>query len=209
METEKRVGARSRVWRSRWFAGFVIGTLMLGAVALGGFALGGGGGGGGGAQCQTDLSLRLTIPGITDGIDKRGNWIEVESFHWGASQVAGAMGRIVVEPFRITKAIDKASPKLMEAFLAGKEIEEVTLEVYSGCGGGAATTDFKEYVVYAIRGALIASIEQGPLGMGTPEPLEEVSFNFSKITIDLGPQGGGAETLECGKGADWFNCAWK
>ncbi len=206
-----------RAWRriraegvsgSRWLSGIVIGLLVVGAVAAGGVALGGGNPSPGAAGPQVQLYITLTIPGITDfGPDGA---IEVEAFHWGASQIEG---RILVEEFVIHKAIDKASPKLYEALAKGEHIGEAILAVYGGRGGGAAM-DFKEYVVYSMKDVMVVSIHAGPpleevsLASG-PLPTEEITLTYREISIDYTAQGGAVETLLCGTGADWNGCERK
>lgn len=86
----------------------------------------------------------LQINGINGGSndDKHKWWIEVEAVDWGVIQpTAGTMstagghtiGHTVFDALRITKAVDLASPKLMELAAQGKTIPKAKLEFFRHC----------------------------------------------------------------------------
>lgn len=78
--------------------------------------------------------LRLDgIPGECADLQHR-EWIEAASFRLGASAVPGpdglaGPGRAQVDELRIGKAVDLASPRLLEACLAGRHVKEAVVEV--------------------------------------------------------------------------------
>lgn len=73
------------------------------------------------------------IPGECADLQHR-EWIEAATFRLGASAVPGpdglaGPGRAQVDELHISKAIDLASPRLLEACLAARHIKEAVVEV--------------------------------------------------------------------------------
>jgi len=134
----------------------------------------------------TDMFLKI------DGIDgessdeKHANWIEIQSFSFGASQPAtgsvssgGARSsqRVDISAFSVVKQVDKASPKLFLHCCNGKHIPAVTLELCR------ATGDKQKYMAYKLEDVLVTSVRPGGSSQGADLPLEEVSFNPAKTTL--------------------------
>ena len=202
-------GVIRRAWGNRVFLGVLGGVIVLGVFAASGLAAVPPPSG-----CKDEILV--LIPGVTDGLGAKGHkdWIEIFSYSWGVSRVAG--GGVEVEEFTIVKQIDKASPKLYESLASGGALE-MTVAVCSGGGGGGPAADFKEYVVYDMKEARVVSMGTGTgagssilasvVGVETYRHMEDVSFTYGKISIDYTAQGGAVETLECG-GADWNDCTW-
>ncbi len=125
------------------------------------------------------------------GDNKHKDWIEVLSFHWGVSQSGtssfgggGGAGRANVQDFSFVKRTDKASPVLFQSCCEGSHIKETTFVIRKA--GGAQL----EYLTYKFSDALITRVSPGGSSHGADEiPLEEVSLNFAKCTIDYQPQG--------------------
>lgn len=135
-----------------------------------------------------DAFLKIaTIPGeSTDS--KHTDWIEVLSFSWGVNQGhggaarstggAGAGGRAEHQDFRITKYLDKASPKLFLSCSNGEHISEVTLALHR------ATGDKQKYMEYKMSDVLVSSLTPAGSSKSADEiPLEEISFNYGKIEL--------------------------
>jgi type VI secretion system secreted protein Hcp len=123
-----------------------------------------------------DAFLKIdSIPGeSTDSQYK--NWIEVLSYghevkqpvSYTASSAGGATAeRVNFGAFSITKAVDLASPKLLEACCTGKHIKEITLVV---CRAGG---DKQKYMEIKMEQVLIADYRH--LG-GGEFPTETIEF---------------------------------
>ena len=133
----------------------------------------------------TDMFLKI------DGIDGESTdeahtgWIEILSYSHGVSQPAtgsvssgGARStqRSDHQDFSIVKTLDKASPKLFLHCCNGKHIPEITLELCR------ATGEKTKYMAYKMEDALVSSVRPGGSSEGADLPLEEVTFNYGKIT---------------------------
>ncbi len=132
-----------------------------------------------------DAFLKVsTVPGESTD-DKHKDWIEILSYHTGASQPASGSSstaggrtaeRVNISDFSVVKALDKASPKLFLACCNGEHIPEVTVEL---CRAGK---DKQKYMQYKMSDVIVSSVRPGGAAQGGETlPLEEVSFNFAKI----------------------------
>lgn len=135
-----------------------------------------------------DAFLKIaTIPGESTD-DKHKEWIEVLSYSWGVSQMAGgttsstgshAGQRADFSDFSVVHTLDKASPKLVQACASGEHIADVTLEL---CKAGG---DKQKYMVYKLTDVLISNVRPGGSSRsGDALPLEEVSFNYGKVELE-------------------------
>jgi len=140
-----------------------------------------------------DAFLKIaTIPGESSD-DKHKEWIEILSYHWGASQAqAGPTSmtgahtgqRVDISDFSIVKQLDKASPLLFMKCCTGEHISDVTLELSKAVGGVQGV----KYMTYKFSDAIVASVRPGGSSQGgDAAPLEEVSFRFSKVNIEYVP----------------------
>jgi type VI secretion system secreted protein Hcp len=79
--------------------------------------------------------------------------------------------------FTVVKLLDRASPKLSLFCCQGTIIPTVTIEL-------CRATEFKEvFMRYQFEGVQVTAVKQFTAGaMLTDKPLEEVSFNYTKIT---------------------------
>jgi type VI secretion system secreted protein Hcp len=131
-----------------------------------------------------DAFLKIDgIPGESTD-DKHNDWIEVLSYGVGiqqpASAAAGSSGGATAEranfqDFSITKALDKASPKLALACADGTHIKQITLEL---CRAGG---DKVKYMDYKLTNCIISSYHDGGSSGGENLPVETVTFNYGKI----------------------------
>jgi type VI secretion system secreted protein Hcp len=134
-----------------------------------------------------DAFLKIaTVPGESTD-DKHKEWIEVLSYSWGVSQMKGgtqsatgshAGQRADFADFAIVHSIDKASPKLAKACASGEHIKDVTLEL---CKAGG---DKQKYMVYKLTDVIVSGVRPGGNSAGDGIPLEEVSFNYSKVELE-------------------------
>jgi type VI secretion system secreted protein Hcp len=125
------------------------------------------------------------IPGESTD-DRHDEWIEILSYSWGVSQPAsGSLSsgglrsaeRADHTAFSVVKTLDKTSPKLALYVCSGEHIEEVTLELCHSEG------DKQKFMEYKMEDVIVSSVRpSGPTQGGEALPLEEVSFNYGKIT---------------------------
>lgn len=118
--------------------------------------------------------------------DKHSNWIEILSYSHGVSQmgsgsVSSGGGRSAERcdhsDFSIVKTLDKATPKLNLYCSDGTHVPEVKVEL---CRAGGAK---EKYMEYKLEDVIISSVRPGGSAQGGEAlPLEEVSFNYGKIT---------------------------
>ena len=114
-------------------------------------------------------------------------WIEILSFSCGVTQTATGSAssggartaeRCNLQDFSVVKALDDSSPLLFKSCAAGEHISEVKLEICR------ATGDKAKYMEYKMADVVITSVRPGGAAQGGETlPLEEVSFNFGKITL--------------------------
>jgi len=131
-----------------------------------------------------------TIPGESTD-DKHKQWIELLSYHWGASQQTGGAAsmtgahtgqRVDIQDFSMVHQLDKASPKLFQSCCTGEHISDVTVEL---CKAGG---DKQKYMTYKMYDVIVSSVRPGgSTGGGDALPLEETSFRFSKVTLEYIP----------------------
>ena len=132
-----------------------------------------------------------TIIAYFDGIpgecseEGREGWMEIESFTFsmskptmGASGSSRRRGTIVFDDVQLTKLVDKATPKLMEAAALGTVVSEVTFEFRRVIG--------KKMVVfhkYEFDNSLITSYQcTGSTGDLPPEDTFSMNFEVVKVT---------------------------
>jgi len=113
-------------------------------------------------------------------------WIEVLSYSHGISQPAGgrwsgggqAAERCNHQDFSVVKVVDKASTKLALYCCNGRHIPEVKLELCR------ATGSKQPYMRYKMEDVIVSGYRPGGSAQGGETlPLEEVSFNYAKITM--------------------------
>lgn len=126
--------------------------------------------------------LRLDgIPGESADQQHR-EWIEASSFRLAASVGPAPEGlagpsRAVVDELRIGKAVDAASPRLLEACLVGRHIKEAVVEILRL----PTRTKFLEYrfgdVFVVAVGLEIGGDE------AVPTEIEQVRLSFGRIRM--------------------------
>lgn len=126
--------------------------------------------------------LRLDgIPGECPDLQHR-DWIEAASFRLVASALPAAdgtpgPGRPQVDELRMTKAIDAASPRLLEACLTGRHIKEAVVEVLRL----PTRVKFLEYRFHDVF-VVAAGVEIGGDEAVSTE-IEQVRLAFGKIRM--------------------------
>lgn len=133
----------------------------------------------------TDMFLKI------EGIDgestdeAHSDWIEILSYSHGVTQPATASissggGRASQrsdhQDFSVVKTLDKASPKLFLHCCNGRHISEIKLELCR------ATGDKTKFMDYTLEDVIVSSVRPGGSSEGSDLPLEEITFNYAKIT---------------------------
>lgn len=122
--------------------------------------------------------------------DKHKEWIEVLNFSFGASNPGSAAsgggmgtGKVSFQDFHFTMVQGESAPKLMEFCSTGEHFKEGKLRALKPTG-----KDGQQQVYYEVTftDILISSYNTG--GGGDGAPIDQVSFNFSKVKMDYKPQ---------------------
>ncbi|MFS2215427.1 Hcp family type VI secretion system effector [Massilia cellulosiltytica] len=140
----------------------------------------------------------LQIDGVNgeSNDDRHKGWIEIVAVDWGVTQpTAGTVstagghtvGRAVFDAIRITKAVDLASPKLMELAAQGKTIPKAKLEFFRADGSGAL-----KYYEVMLESVLVSSSKKSWGGSGLV--LDQFTLHYARIAEKYTQQkiGGGA-----------------
>ncbi len=129
-----------------------------------------------------------------DGIDgesqdaKHKNEIQLESWSWGEAQTGthfagggGGAGKVAMQDFSFSMRVNKASPKLFEACATGAHIKNAILTCRK------AGKDQQEYLVVKFADLLVSSY-QTKGDQGDVVPMDQISFNFTKIEFEYKEQ---------------------
>jgi type VI secretion system secreted protein Hcp len=126
----------------------------------------------------------LEIKGIEGETDSRTGQIVVLSYSFGVSNPGllpgNTTGRVNVHDIVITKHVDKASVKLLQACAQGKHFEHAVLTVSRGNGKGSV-----EIVKISMEDVIISSYQTGG-GAGNSLPTDQVSLSFGKVKAEYG-----------------------
>jgi type VI secretion system secreted protein Hcp len=139
-------------------------------------------------MASVDYFLKIDgIPGeSTDS--KHKNEIDLQSWSWGEANAGthaggggGGAGKVAMQDFNFTMKVNKASPKLFLACATGQHIKEALLICRK------AGKEQQEYLKIKFSDLLISSYQTGGSG-GDVVPVDQISFNFSKIETSYAPQ---------------------
>jgi type VI secretion system secreted protein Hcp len=130
-------------------------------------------------MAAVDYFLKIDgVDGESTDARHRGE-IEIQSFSWGATQSGGfagggggGAGKASFSSFTIVKRVDKASPLLFLACATGKHLRFAVLNAQRSSPNVA-------FLQIQFTDILISSFKDA--GTEGEVPLEEVSFNFTKI----------------------------
>ncbi len=133
-----------------------------------------------------DVFLKIDgVPGESQDSKHKGE-IDVESYSFGVSQTGdmgfgggGGAGKANFQDFHFTMRVSKASPKLFEHCTTGIHIPKAVLTCRKA--GGKQ----EEYLKVTFGDLLISSFQTGGSG---DQPMEQCSFNFSKINVEYQEQ---------------------
>ncbi|MCX6624372.1 MAG: type VI secretion system tube protein Hcp [Acidobacteria bacterium] len=132
-----------------------------------------------------DFFLKIdTIEGES-GDSKHKGEIDLESWSWGESNTGtggygggSGAGKVSMQDFHFVMKIGKGSPKLMLACATGQHIPKAVLTCRKAGG------EQQEYLVVTFTDILISSYQTGGSGHSDVIPMDQVSFNFTKIEMD-------------------------
>jgi len=145
-----------------------------------------------------DMFLKIEgIDGESTAAGGHVDWIEIESFSWGASRPSTSTGRTrgggraSFSDMSVVKRIDAASPNLYLACASGKRYPSATLQIRKAGEGPVP------YMEYRLENVRISSVSVSS-SEGSAEPVEEVTLSYGKIVWTYMPQdatrqGGGVE----------------
>jgi len=150
-----------------------------------------------------------------DGVDgesedhKHKGEIEIESWSWGETNAgtsghgggAGA-GKVSMQDFHFVMKVNKASPKLFLACAGGDHIKKAKLTCRK------AGKEQQEFLTVDFEDVLISSYQTGGSGHSDVVPMDQISFNFTKIELLYKPQKSDG-TLAAGTPVNWSTKANK
>jgi type VI secretion system secreted protein Hcp len=120
---------------------------------------------------------------------KHKNEIDLESWSFGESQHGtshlgggGGAGKVSMQDFHFVMRVNKASPKLFLACATGQHIKKAILTCRK------AGKEQQEYLKWNFDDLLISSYQTGGSGHGDALPVDQISFNFSKVEVEYKEQ---------------------
>ncbi|MBU6400721.1 MAG: type VI secretion system tube protein Hcp [Verrucomicrobia bacterium] len=144
-------------------------------------------------------------------------WIDILSFQWGVGRglnsptggaaslfggfgntqqanTGGALVPAVQSPpeaaFRFLKLVDSASPQIFLKLADGAAIKQATLTCRKAGGDQTSAGALADFLKITFSDVLVSGFTDGGQIATDPQPMEQVSLNFTKIEIDVvGPQG--------------------
>jgi type VI secretion system secreted protein Hcp len=150
------------------------------------------------------VNAYLVIDSIPGPSTSKTNAIDIMSFSFGASNTAvlGAgssggearAGRADFSNVSIMKVLDKTSPLLFDSCVNGTFLKKVEI-LYDKPVGNTPT----DYFTILLDDALITSVQ---LSGSNENPMESVSFAFSKVKVSYNPEEDGAMKGFIDKGFD-------
>jgi type VI secretion system secreted protein Hcp len=150
------------------------------------------------------VNAYLIIDGRPGPSTSKAGAIDILSFSFGASQTAvigvgssggeARAGRANLADISIMKVVDKVSPLLFDDCVTGNYLKKVDIIYDKPMGDNQ-----EEYYKIHLEDALITSIQHS----GSSEnPMESVTFAYSKIKVSYNPEEGGALKGFIDKGFD-------
>jgi type VI secretion system secreted protein Hcp len=150
------------------------------------------------------VNAYLIVDGIPGPSTSKSGAIDILSFSFGASNTAviGAgssggearAGRANLSDVSVMKVLDKTSPLLFDHCVSGDYIKKIDI-LYDKPMGASQEDYFKIHM----EDALITSIQ---LSGSSENPVESVSFAFSKVKVSYNPEEDGALKGFIDKGFD-------
>jgi type VI secretion system secreted protein Hcp len=137
------------------------------------------------------LDFFLKLDGISgESTDaKHKDEIQLESFSWGETNVAGppraggggAAGRVQMHDLTVTMRVNKASPQLLLACASGKHVKQAVLTVRK------AGERPQEFFVLKLTDVVVTSYQTAG-SAGASELHDQVALGFAKIEVEYKQQ---------------------
>jgi type VI secretion system secreted protein Hcp len=115
---------------------------------------------------------------------KHKNEIDLESWSFGETQHGthsagggGGAGKVSMQDFHFVMRVNKASPKLFVNCATGAHIKKATLTCRK------AGKEQQEYLKWEFENLLISSYQTGGSSHSDIVPLDQISFNFTKVEV--------------------------
>jgi type VI secretion system secreted protein Hcp len=150
------------------------------------------------------VNAYLIVDGIPGPSTSKSGAIDILSFSFGASNtsVIGAgssggearAGRANLSDVSVMKVLDKTSPLLFDHCTSGDYLKKVDILYDKPMGAGQ-----EDYFKIHMEDALITSIQ---LSGSHENPVESISFAFSKVKVSYNPEENGALKGYIDKGFD-------
>jgi type VI secretion system secreted protein Hcp len=139
------------------------------------------------------------IPGESTDSKHNGE-ISIASWSWGETQATvpsqgGEVGKVSMQDFHFTKAVDKASPKLMLACASGQHIKNAVLSCRKA--GGA----LKDFLTITLTEVTVSSYEIAGNSGAAIDPTDQFALHFAKIEfnyVQQKPDGTMGESTQAG-----------
>ena len=143
-----------------------------------------------------DMFLKIDgIDGDSSAVKHKGE-IELLSFSWGITNKTsstgggGGAGKPVVQDFTVVKSMGASSPQLMEKCCSGQHIPSVSLTLSS-------KESKQDYLKIKLEDCLISSYQTGGGGGGASVPMDQVSFSFRSVDVQVLNSKGQYEQTSC------------
>jgi Hemolysin-coregulated protein (uncharacterized) len=133
----------------------------------------------------------LKIEGIEgESLDaKHKGELQIESWSWGATNSGsmglgggGGAGKVSMQDFHFVINFGKHSPKLMEGCATGRHFNSAVLTCRKAGG------QQEEYLKIKFTDVVVSSYQTGGSANGSTLPMDQCSFNFTKIEMDYKEQ---------------------
>jgi type VI secretion system secreted protein Hcp len=145
------------------------------------------------------------VDGESKDKDHKG-WVDILSFSQaihqpggGSTGVARRRGDVVLDDVRISKLLDKSSPKIAEAVCKGKVFPKVVIELTASYTDAGRVTYYK----YELKNVLVTSYNVSGAGQSDDVPSEDFSLNFEEIKVTY------TENDSAGKKKGNIEYSWK
>ena len=139
-------------------------------------------------MAQADYFLK--IAGVDGESDDKSNpkELQIESWSFGASNSGSSgigggagTGKVSLQDFHFVVQNGKASPNLFLACASGKHIDEAKLTCRKSTGDGGQMP----YLIVTFNDIVISSFQTGGSNGSGVLPMEQISFNFTKIKMEI------------------------
>ncbi|WP_342362956.1 type VI secretion system tube protein Hcp [Terrarubrum flagellatum] len=137
-------------------------------------------------MAATDFFLKIDgIDGESED-DQLAKHLQLQSWSWGETNAGSSglgggagSGKVAMQDFHFTVEMGSASTKLMQACATGKHIANAKLICRKSTGDKQ-----DKYCEFTFTDIVISSYQVGGHGHGNPLPVEQISFNYTKIEME-------------------------